>query len=140
MDEITIWISIMGEVYDVTEGTEYYSPGKSYSAFAGRDASVPFCTGKFTPEEAAKGPDVLKNSELPALADWRDFYRKHNVYKFVGRLIDPRYFGETGEPTEAMMQLQERIQIARAEHLLKAKQRKEEREKKKKQKNAKASP
>jgi prophage tail gpP-like protein len=62
------------------------------------------------------------------------------VYKFVGRLIDPRYFSETGEPTEAMMQLQERIQIARAEHQLKAKQRKEEREKKKKQKNAKASP
>ena len=42
-----LWLSILGEVYDVSEGTEYYAPGKSYGAFAGRDASVPFVTGKF---------------------------------------------------------------------------------------------
>lgn len=127
-----IWLSIMGEVYDVTLGKDHYGPGASYGNFAGRDASVPFCTGKFTPEEAEKSTDVLKSSELPGLADWRDFYRKHKVYKFVGKLVDPRFYDEFGEPTLPMIEFQERIQIARAEHELKAKQRREERLKKQK--------
>jgi len=130
VDETAIWISILGEVYDVTEGQDHYAPGKSYSGFAGRDGSVPFITGKFTAEEANKSADVLKDSELPGLEDWRMFYRTHAVYKFVGKLIDPRYYSETSEPTEAMSQLEERINTARVEYELKAKQRREEREKK----------
>lgn len=137
VDESVIWLSIMGEVFDVTEGTDYYGPGNTYSAFSGRDASVPFCTGKFTPEEAEKSPDVLKDSELPGLADWRDFYRKHEKYKFVGKLIDERYYNEIGEPTEAMIKLLERIQVARAEQRVKEKKRKEERAKRKKTETAK---
>lgn len=130
VDETAIWISILGEVYDVTEGQDHYAPGKSYSGFAGRDGSVPFITGKFTAEEASKTADELKDSELPGLEDWRMFYRTHAVYKFVGKLIDPRYYSETSEPTEAMRQLEERIKTARVEYELKAKQRREEREKK----------
>jgi hypothetical protein len=127
----------LGEVYDVTLGIDYYAPGTSYGAFAGRDASVPFCTGKFDSEEAEKSPEELKNSDLPGLVDWRDFYRKHNVYKFVGKLIDPRYYDENGEPTQDMMMLQQRIQTARAEQALYAKKRKEDRVKKQKQKESK---
>lgn len=130
VDETVIWISILGEVYDVTEGQDHYAPGKSYSGFAGRDGSVAFVTGKFTAEEAKKSADELKDSELTGLEDWRTFYRTHAVYKFVGRLIDPRYFSETSDPTEAMRQLEERIKVARVEYDLKAKKRQEEREKK----------
>jgi Cytochrome b5-like Heme/Steroid binding domain len=133
VEESTIWISILGEVYDVTKGEDHYAPKKSYSAFAGRDASVPFCTGKFTAEEASKSPDVLQNSDLYGLADWRDFYRSHGVYRFVGRLIDPRYYSESGEPTEPLVQLEGRIEVARVEYLEKAKQRQIEREKRKKE-------
>lgn len=139
IDGADIWLSIVGEVYDVTMGTEYYAPGSSYGAFAGRDASVPFCTGKFNAEEAEKNPEVLKNSELPGLVDWRDFYRKHKVYKFVGKLIDPRYYDENGEPTADMMILQERIQVARAEQAAQAKARREKRLKYQQEKTSKAN-
>ncbi len=117
----------MGEVYDVSLGKDHYGQGASYGAFPGRDASVPFCTGKFTAEEAEKNTNVLKPTELPGLAEWRDFYRKHEVYKFVGKLIDPRFYDETGEPTPDMIAFVERVQVARAEQALKAKQRREER-------------
>ena len=115
----------------MTLGRDHYGPGSSYGAFAGRDASVPFCTGKFTADEAEKSPDVLKTSELPGLADWLDFYRKHKVYKFVGKLVDPRFYDDAGEPTVSMIEFQEKLKVAKAEHELKAKQRREERLKKK---------
>lgn len=136
VDGADIWLSIVGEVYDVTMGKDYYAPGSSYGAFAGRDASIPFCTGKFTAEEAEKNTEVLKSTELPGLVEWRDFYRAHNVYKFVGKLIDPRYYDDMGEPTPDMMVLQKRIQEARAEQALKSKIRREERLKKQKEKEA----
>lgn len=136
VDGAEIWLSILGEVYDVSAGVNHYAPGSSYGAFAGRDASVPFVTGKFTAEEAAKSTAVLKTSELPGLAEWRDFYRTHPTYKFVGKLIDPRYYDENGEPTSDMMDLQRRIQEGRAEQAVKAKIRREERQKRLKEKAA----
>jgi len=131
-----IWISIVGEVYDVSEGTEYYTPGKSYAAFPGRDASVPYVTGKFTAEEAEKSTDELKLSDLPGLVEWREFYSTHDVYKFVGRLVDPRYYDENGNPTEAMMRLQVRYQEAMMEREIQAQRRREERLKKQQAKAA----
>jgi len=139
VDEERIWISIVGEVYDVTEGTDFYGPGQGYASFAGKDASVAFCTGKFTPEEAQKGPEVLQESELPGLLDWINFYRNHQVYKFIGRLIDPRYYSEEGEPMEAMFVLQKRMQVAMVEFekkQIEKEKRKQERLKKKRAKKA----
>jgi hypothetical protein len=49
-----IWLAIMSEVYDVSSGTKFYKEGAGYHIFAGRDANVPFITGIFTEEEAAK--------------------------------------------------------------------------------------
>ena len=139
-DGTEIWLSIMGEVYDVTLGKDHYGPGSSYGAFAGRDASIPFCTGKFTAEEAEKSTDVLKSTELPGLADWRDFYRKHATYKFVGKLVDPRFFDDAGEPTPALIEFEEKIQVAKAEHELKVQKRREERLKKQKTGFSKKNP
>jgi len=51
-----IWLSILGKVYDVTEGKEYYGPGESYNSLTAADTSVPFVSGTFTPEEAKKDP------------------------------------------------------------------------------------
>eukprot|EP00980_Cylindrotheca_fusiformis_P022287 scaffold9176_cov129-Cylindrotheca_fusiformis.AAC.11 len=51
-----VWLSILGEVYDVTAGRDYYGPGASYNMLASRDSSVPFITGTFTLEEADKDP------------------------------------------------------------------------------------
>lgn len=123
VDEPAIWLSIIGEVYDVTKGNEYYAQGSGYGVFAGRDASVAFMTGNFTPEEAEKSLDVLKNSELIGVVSWRDFYRDHEVYQFVGLLEDERYYDAEGKPTQPMIELGKRIKVAQQEEEVKAKER-----------------
>lgn len=50
-----IWIGILGEVYDVSKGFQYYSARAPYSVFAGRDGSAAFITGNFTAEGAEAG-------------------------------------------------------------------------------------
>ena len=111
--ESKIWLSIVGEVYDVTAGKEFYKPGSSYNVFAGRDASTAFVTGKFTAEESAQpGLDTLTIKELPGLETWRVFYQDDPKYKFVGKLIDPRYYNEDGTPTEPLIEYRERLKTA----------------------------
>ena len=66
-DESEIWLSVLGEVYDVTGGRSYYGKGRSYGAFAGTDCSVCFMSGVFTAEEAEKSTDEVTTKLLPGL-------------------------------------------------------------------------
>mmetsp|Transcript_18984 Transcript_18984/g.53924 ORF Transcript_18984/g.53924 Transcript_18984/m.53924 type:complete len:186 (+) Transcript_18984:168-725(+) len=104
-----IWLSIMGEVYDVSAGQEYYGGSTGYGVFAGRDASVPFVTGTFTPEESEKTTEDIPAAQLEALAEWRKFYEDSDKYHFKGFLVDPRWYDEHGEPTEHHDTLKQRI-------------------------------
>lgn len=83
-----IYLSILGDVYDVTKGAEYYAEGAGYHGFAGRDAAVPFVTGVFTEEESQKSTDVLKDGELYGMKTWVDFYRNEERYPFLGHRSD----------------------------------------------------
>ena len=82
----TIWLSILGEVYDVSTGTDYYAKDGPYAVFTGRDASTCFATGDFTEEGGAKSATNLSLLELPDVVGWQAFYREHETYKFVGFL------------------------------------------------------
>jgi hypothetical protein len=113
VDGSDIWLSIIGEVYDVTNGVEFYGPGSGYGIFAGRDASVTFVTGKFNEEEAKKGLDSLSINELGALEHWRDFYEKNEKYQFIGLLVDPRYYNEEGKLTTALLEYREREETSK---------------------------
>lgn len=128
-----IWLSIVGKVYDVTAGRDFYGPGSGYSAFAGTDASVPYVTGKFTAEEATKELNTITSQQVGALNDWADFYEKSDKYKFVGLLVDPRYYNEKGTPNEPLVEHQ-KISEERQEkdRLWKEKQKQETPAKKKK--------
>jgi predicted heme/steroid binding protein len=92
---LPLYLAICGEVFDVSAGRQYYDPaaGGGYSAFAGRDASRAFISGKF----AEDGDDLtgLSKSELTAVRDWLKFYQKHETYTYVGRVVG-RFFDETG--------------------------------------------
>mmetsp|Transcript_26743 Transcript_26743/g.62509 ORF Transcript_26743/g.62509 Transcript_26743/m.62509 type:complete len:175 (-) Transcript_26743:126-650(-) len=104
-----IWLSVMGKVYDVTAGDSFYGKGMSYGAFSATDCTVCFVTGVFSPEEAAKHPDVLSDTMLPGVLEWVTFYETHDLYKFVGYLVDPRYYDENGDPTNSLIALRKRI-------------------------------
>ena len=102
----------MGKVYDVSAGYDFYGPGRSYHIFAGRDATVPFISGKFTEEEASKSTEELSVEQLWSLErEWGQFYAggAEGKYHFVGFLCC-RYYTEEGLPTAETIQVQERIE------------------------------
>jgi predicted heme/steroid binding protein len=104
-----IWISIMGEVYDVTSGRDFYGEGGPYSVFSGRDGSVPFITGVFTPEEAKKSLiDTLSAAQLVSLEQWRTFYADNEKYPLIG-LLEGSLYDKDGNPTEELKTVRERI-------------------------------
>ncbi|GAX20272.1 hypothetical protein FisN_6Hh223 [Fistulifera solaris] len=134
-----LWLSVMGEVFDVSKGREFYAEG-GYSVFAGRDGSVPFVTGKFTPEEAEKSIEILEPAQLKALDDWRAFYVKEEKYPQIGWLEGYLYDKE-GNPSELLQKVRKIVEeqklIAKdkeAERQEKIKARKERKEKEKAEK------
>ena len=43
----TLWLSICGQVFDVTAGARHYGSGGGYAFFTGRDGTRAFVTGEF---------------------------------------------------------------------------------------------
>jgi predicted heme/steroid binding protein len=134
-----LWLSILGEVYDVSNGTQYYGAGMSYSVFVGRDGSAAFVTGNFTPEAAETAViDALTDNQLYQLDTWREFYEKEEKYPFVG-VLEGAYYTAEGEPTEALLRvrkaaaegkvIQEERKKRIAERIAQVKKEKEAREK-----------
>jgi len=99
----------MGEVFDVTSGRPFYGEGGNYAVFAGRDGSVPFITGKFTPEEAQKSlTESLSAAQLVSLDGWRKFYAENDKYPLIG-LLQGSLYDENGNPTEELKSVRDLI-------------------------------
>jgi hypothetical protein len=109
----TVWLSIMSQVFDVSAGPEYYSENGPYRVFVARDGNVPFVTGKFNPEEAAKPLSSLKPHELSNLQHWLQFYIDEDKYPFIG-LLEGDLYDKYGNPTEEMKLIEEKIAIVKA--------------------------
>lgn len=109
-DGDTVYLSIFGEVYDVTNGTEFYGKGRGYHFFAGRDATASFITGNFTDAAAIEKSDILalRDVEIDALEKWRAFYEEHEVYEFKG-LLNGEFYDSTGEPTQYLKDIRARM-------------------------------
>mmetsp|Transcript_20768 Transcript_20768/g.44973 ORF Transcript_20768/g.44973 Transcript_20768/m.44973 type:complete len:230 (+) Transcript_20768:185-874(+) len=98
-DSDNLWLAVAGQVYDVRKGENYYGPGESYHIFTGKDALVPYSTGIFNEEEAAKSwKDLEPKTKLTELGHWVEFYRKDERYPLVGHLIG-NFYDERGHPT-----------------------------------------
>lgn len=111
----TIWLSIMGRVYDVTSGgPSYYGPKGSYNFYSGRDASPCFHSGQNNEEgAAAKIEEWTDDKHLMSVYDWSLFYEKHDTYQFMGVLINSNYYKENGEETEVRKDIVERASKAK---------------------------
>ncbi|CCJ30793.1 unnamed protein product [Pneumocystis jirovecii] len=87
-----IFISIKGNVYDVTSEKRLYGPEGPYRNFAGKDASRGLAKGSFdinmimSPDEPIDKLLDLTDEERNTLDDWeKHFQRKYEV---VGKLIE----------------------------------------------------
>ena len=103
-----IWLSVLGEVYNVTAGRDYYGQGSGYSVFAGKDASASFSTGDFSEEGTKKNLSDLPAKQLSGIDGWRRFYAEHETYKQVGVLCCDFYDAE-GKPTEKLITTNQRL-------------------------------
>lgn len=109
----TVWLSIMSKVFDVSAGPEYYSENGPYRVFVAREGNVPFVTGTFTPEEAAKPLSSLKPHELSNLEHWLQFYIDEEKYPFIG-LLEGDLYDKDGNPTDEMKLIEDKIAIVKA--------------------------
>jgi len=98
-----LFLALLGVVYDVSKGAQYYGEGGGYSFFAGRDASRAFVTGNF--EEPGLVEDVagLSGSDYLGLEEWQGFYEKD--YTRVG-VLEGHFYSASGEPTARWTELQ----------------------------------
>lgn len=98
-----LYLAILGQVFDVHKGHKHYGPGGAYHFMAGRDASLAFVTGDFTESGLTDDVSSLSPLQVMALYDWLAFYQRE--YQFAGLLIG-RFYSETGQPTEALLQVE----------------------------------
>ena len=90
---------------------------------------MPFVTGNFTAEEAAKHTDELTAAQLYALdREWAQFYAKEERYTFVGYLCC-RFYDAQGKPTEETERVWERVESYAKIKAAKDKERKDKRKK-----------
>lgn len=135
----TIWLSILGKVFDVTTGPEFYSALKGgYKFYAGRDASPCFGSGTNTQEGAEEKLEEWEDKKLMPVWEWSTFYEDHETYKYLGVLAGSRYFDEQGNETPVRQDIVRRAseakRIADEERDKKRKERQAAREARKKQK------
>jgi len=107
-----IWLSLLGKVFDVTQGYSYYGPNEGYSFFAGKDATPTFASGKFNDEGLKADIRTFGADELGAIKEWSTFYEDHETYKFVGFLHGDYYDGE-GKPTLLLDEINEKAADSR---------------------------
>nr|CAG4636368.1 EOG090X0A5G [Eubosmina coregoni]SVE69947.1 EOG090X0A5G [Eubosmina coregoni] len=104
-----IYIAILGKVFDVTRGKDYYGPGGGYAFFSGIDGSRAFVTGTFTAEGLIDDIEGLEKSDYVGLRDWADFYMKD--YTYIGK-VEGKFYDINGNPTKYYYQAQKWIKAA----------------------------
>lgn len=102
-----VYLSLMGEVFDVTAGAElFYGANKSYSFFAATDGSLAFITGDFI-NNITDDVSSLDHEGLYNLKQWVNS-TYHAKYLYKGTLNG--YFYLNGRKTDRMKHIESKIQ------------------------------
>jgi hypothetical protein len=123
VDSANLYLCLFGRVYDVALGDEYYkADGGPYHIFVGKDSPVPFVTGVFDDEEAAKPWDTVEINQHASYVQWVDFYENEEKYPFLG-VVEGVFYDQNGNPTPEKMRVLEALEVARKEVARKAEER-----------------
>ena len=80
--DIPIYISVCGNVYDVSSGRGFYGPGAGYNVFAGKEASRALGKMQVSEVECNASWTNLNQEHLDVLKDWEKKYKEK--YPVVG--------------------------------------------------------
>jgi len=137
-----IWLSILGKVYDVTAGEDYYGEENGgYRYYSGRDASPCYSSGKNNAEGAAEDWTEWEDKQLVPVLEWARFYQDHETYIALGLFAGSQWFDANGVQTEARRDfarravtmeniMHEEKAIKKAERMAKRKEKKEKKNRK----------
>ena len=104
-----IWLSVLGEAFDVSAGRTYYAGDGAYATcFAGRDATRAFGTGDFSESGCVEDVRGMTLGELAGARHWRDFMR--DKYRFVGVVAGGAFYDERGEETAVLREVREKLE------------------------------
>ena len=92
------YLAILGQVFDVSKGSDHYGQGGGYSFFSAKDGSRAFVTGEFNEEGLIEDVSGLSHGDIIGLKEWIEFY--HKDYTYVGKLVG-HFYDADGNPTEA---------------------------------------
>eukprot|EP00931_Biecheleriopsis_adriatica_P087654 TRINITY_DN62084_c0_g1_i1.p1 TRINITY_DN62084_c0_g1~~TRINITY_DN62084_c0_g1_i1.p1 ORF type:complete len:205 (-),score=38.44 TRINITY_DN62084_c0_g1_i1:19-633(-) len=83
-------LSVLGRVFDVTYGQEFYGQGQGYKVFAGHDCTRAFALTSTKAKWLNQGLEGLTEKQIMHLNStyWETYVRKYPV---VGRLVDAPY-------------------------------------------------
>ena len=79
-----IYLAIVGHVYDVSRGRQFYGPSGGYSGFAAKDGTRAFVSGNFTTEGLVDSIEDMEDSQLLDIWEWKSFYDKEEKYTLKG--------------------------------------------------------
>ncbi|XP_047527616.1 neuferricin [Vanessa atalanta] len=108
-----LYLSVIGSIFDVTEGKKYYAKGSPYHYFVGKDGTRALVTGDFKDESSNKDHVLeLSCDDVSTILHWRQTYREK--YKFIG-LLAGRYYDENGLETSYMSEFKHKIKLCKKE-------------------------
>lgn len=64
------YLAILGEIFDVSAGNQYYGPGGGYSFFTAKDGSRAFVSGEFSEKGLTDDLEGLSHQDYLGLDDW----------------------------------------------------------------------
>ncbi|KAL1523408.1 hypothetical protein AB1Y20_018348 [Prymnesium parvum] len=99
---------VLGRVYDVSRGAQYYAEGEHYHGYCkGDDHTRAFLSADFE-KDGSDELHALTPAQCLGVQHWSDFYVKKALegeYPYVG-VHEGRFYDRYGQPTEALIAFQ----------------------------------
>lgn len=88
-DDKPVYLSVNGQVFDVSDGRDFYGPDGPYSNFAGHECGVALAKMSFDTEhlDDLEGCNNLSASEKTELEGWIEKFTYYRPYPIKGRLV-----------------------------------------------------